>query len=71
MIRPPSSHRWKRCGPCGKGKGTGTSGDGLVQVEAVKRNEGESCLWVGDQKYKAVKKKVKNKKGPDLLHMQK
>ena len=65
MIRPPSSHRWKRCGPCGKGKGTGTSGDGLVQVEAVKRNEGESCLWVGDQKYKAVKKKVKNKKGAD------
>ena len=45
-------------GPCGKGRGAGTVGDGLVRVEAVKKNEGESCLWVGDQKYKAVKKKV-------------
>ena len=52
-------------GPCGKSRGTGTGVDGLVRVEAVKKNEGESCLWVGDQKYKAVKKKVKNKKGTD------
>ena len=50
-------------GPCGKGKGAGL--DGLVRVEAVKKSEGESCLWVRDQKHKAVKKKAKNKKGAD------
>ena len=50
-------------GQCGKGRGAGL--DGLVRVEAVKKSEGESCLWVRDQKHKAVKKKAKNKKGAD------
>ena len=51
-------------GPCGRKKEETI--DGVVRVEAVRRSENESCLWVGEKKYKQVKmKKMKNKKGED------
>ena len=51
-------------GPCGRKKEETI--EGVVRVEAVRRSENESCLWVGEKKYKQVKmKKMKNKKGED------
>ena len=50
-------------GPCGRSREAVR--DGMVRVEAVQRSENESCLWVGEKKYKAVTNKMKNKKGAD------
>jgi len=44
-------------GPCGRNREAVR--DGVVRVEAMHRSENESCLWVGDKKYKAVNKKKK------------